>query len=208
MQIVYILDIKDIAAKYEQVLKALPLSAKQKAEEFKEKDDKLRSLCGALLVEAFTAKSPLFYNEWGKPYKNEPPYFNISHSENKVGIFLSDSDSVGFDIQYIKEYNEKLKDYVFSGEEKAGIKDGLGFAVRWAMKEAAAKCVGTGLRSVKTQTLTNISADNFIFGGEKLYYKNYFDGEYAFTACSPKAVNAEFLQINATFALKTLAKRG
>lgn len=208
MQIVYILDIKDIASKYEQVLKALPLSAKQKAEEFKEKDDKLRLVGGALLIEAFTAKSPLLFNEYGKPYKHKPPYFNISHSMGKVGIFLSDSAKVGFDIQYVKEYNEKLKDYAFGEEEKAGVKDGISFAVFWAMKEAAAKCVGTGLRSVKAQTLTDISADNFIFGNEKLYYKNYFDGEYAFTACSIKAVNAEFLQINAEFALKTLAKRG
>ena len=103
MQIVYILDIKDIERNYERVLKALPLSAALKAEEFKEKDDKLRSLGGALLVEAFTEKSPLFYNEYGKPYKHKPPYFNISHSKNKVGIFLSDKAEVGFDIQYIKE---------------------------------------------------------------------------------------------------------
>ena len=206
MQIVYILDIKDIAENQERILKTLPLSAKQKAEGYKEKDDKLRSLGGALLVEAFTAKSPLLFNEYGKPYKKEPPYFNISHSMGKVGIFLSDSAKVGFDIQYIKEYNEKLTNYVFCEEEKAFIKDDISFTVFWAMKEAAAKCVGTGLRHFKKQTLTDISADNFIFGAEKLYYKNYFDGGYAFTACSIERVNTEFLQISAKLALKTLAK--
>ena len=188
MQTAYILDIKEIA------------------KEFKEKNEKLRSRLGALLIEAFTAKTPLLYNEYGKPYKNKPPYFNVSHSKDKVGIFVSDNAEVGFDIQYIKEYNEKLKDYVFNEEEKKGVDNGVNFAVRWAMREAAAKCVGVGLRNFKTQTLKDITAETFIFGNEKLYYKNHIDGDYAVSLCSYNKIDAKVLHLGRDFVLKTLAK--
>lgn len=207
MQAVYLLDIKDIGKNYGRIVKVLPLSAIKKAEEYKEQNDRLRSVGGALLIETFTAESPIFYNEYGKPYKKEPPFFNLSHSGDKVGIFVSDGDSVGFDIQYIKEYNEKLTDYVFGEEEKAGVKDGAGFAARWALKEAAAKCVGVGLRNLKTQTLKDITADTFTFVNDKLYYKTYIYGEYALALCSYQALHAEILRIDCDFVLKTLAKR-
>ena len=206
MQAVYVLDIKDIAQEYERVVKVLPLCAVDKAKRYKEENDRLRSLGGALLIEAFTAKSPILYNEYGKPYKAEPPYFNISHSGDKVGIFLSDSCEVGFDIQHIKNYNAKLSDYVFVEEEKAGLKDGTDFAVRWAMKEAAAKCVGSGLKSVKSQALKEISAETFIFGTEKLYYKNYIDDKHAISLCSYQKINAKLLRSDCDFLFKTLAK--
>lgn len=207
MQVVYILDIKDIEKNYERILNVLPLSAVQKAEEFNEKDDKLRSVGGSLLIEAFTAKEPYFFGANGKPYKKEPPFFNISHSGDKVGIFLSSDGEVGFDIQLIKPQSEQLKNYIFSAEERQFINTDADFAKFWTMKEAAAKCAGTGIIALKKNPVIEITDNSFVFKTEKFYYKTFILGGYAVCACSAEQVRAEILPISVEFVFKTLAKR-
>ena len=204
MQAIYILDIKDVEKNEREIVPFLDEGALLKADGFSDKEDKLRALGGALLTKAFTVKSPIKYNENGKPIKSSPPFFNVSHSGGKIGIYISDDYDVGFDIQRIAGYNEKLKNYAFSGE-KAGIDSDADFAVFWTMKEAAIKCLGGSVASIKDYSLSEIKEDCFIFRGKKLYYKSRLSGEYAFTACSIKAVKAEFLDISVDFALKTLA---
>ncbi|MBO4251633.1 MAG: 4'-phosphopantetheinyl transferase superfamily protein [Clostridia bacterium] len=207
MQAVYILDIKDIAKNESKIVPYLSKTAVEKADGFSDKEDKFRSFGGALLIRAFTAESPIKYNENGKPFKDAPPFFNVSHSGEKVGIFVSDDGMVGFDVQRITGYNEKLKNYAFNAEEKAAINSDADFTVFWAMKEAAIKCFGISIVYIRDHALSEIKKDCLTFNGKKLYYKNRFDGEYAFTACSIKAVKAEFLNISVDFALKTLAKK-
>ncbi len=207
MQKIYILDINDLARARDVVASVLSESVILKAESYADDGDRLRSLGGALLTEAFTAKTPLFFNEHKKPYKKEPPYFNVSHSDEKVGIFISDEAEVGLDIQKIREWDTRLIDYAFSEEEKKGVSGNAEFTRLWTMKESAAKCVGAGLFDLKKQTLDGVSSDCFTFLGRKLYYRNYELAGYALTACSDACVNAELLPITAEYALKTLAKR-
>lgn len=206
MQKIYLLDIDDVLREKERVISVLDAESLLKAESFALEKDKLRSLGGALLIKTFTTPSALKYNAYNKPYKTEPPFFNVSHSEGLVGIFVNYKSEVGLDIQFIKEYDKKLTDYVFSGDEKDGVISGKEFAVRWAMKEAAAKCVGTGLLSVKRQSISEIKEKTFVFEKQKIYYKNFLLDDYAITACSFKEVTAEILFIDVEFILKTLAK--
>ena len=194
MQAVYILDIKDIEKNYERILKVLPLSATQKAAEYKDNSDKLRFLGGALLIETFTSKSPLLYHKYGKPYKETPPFFNISHSGDKVGIFLDDDGEVGFDIQRIKDYNATLTARVFPEKELA-VTTALNFAKFWTMKEGAAKLTGEGIVNPERQVLTGIGDDAFVFGGKKVYYKTFIKGEYAVTACAYNTINVKIYEI-------------
>lgn len=205
MQKIFILDINDIKREKERVVAALSESAVLKAESYAYERDKLLSLGGALLVQAFTAKSPLLYNKYKKPYKKEKPFFNVSHSGDKVGIFISDEAEVGFDIQIIKSQSEKLKNYIFSEGEKELINNDTDFVRLWTLKEAAAKCVGTGIVDLKTQILSDIADNSFIFKSEKFYYKNYVTGDYIACACSMEKIKAEVLSITVEFVLKTLA---
>ena len=194
MQTVYLLDIKDIEKNYGRILEVLPLSAKQKAEKYKELNDKLRSVGGALLIEVFTAKSPILYGVHGKPYKKNPPFFNLSHSGDKVGIFLSDKTEVGFDIQLIKPFNEKIAERIFP-EREIQIKSNADFAKFWAMKEAAAKLTGEGIVKPEKRLVSDINENAFKFCGEKVYYKNFVKNEYAVTACSYSKIDAEISEI-------------
>ncbi len=195
MQKIYVLDIKDIAENEQLVKSFLPLDAVMKSDGYAESADRLRSLGGALLIKAFTANSPLLYDELKKPYKKEPPFFNVSHFFNKVGIFLNDNGAVGFDIQLIKEYNEKLVDYVFKGEERRLVNDGKTFAAMWTKKESAVKLTGEGVASIRKQILTEISDKSYIFNGKKIFYKTFLSGDYAITASSFDPVTAQITEI-------------
>lgn len=194
MQKIYLLDIKDFSD--EEPLKSiLPPCAISKAEGYANKADRLRSLFGSTLIERFTAEEPLFFGAHGKPYKESPPFFNVSHSGDKVGIFLSDKTEVGFDVQLIKPQSERLKNRIFSAEERQFINTDTEFAEFWTMKEAAAKLTGEGIVNIGRQILTEVGGDAFVFGGEKVYYKTFSVGEYVVTACSHGKISADISEI-------------
>lgn len=195
MQKIYVLDIKDIAENEQSVKSFLPLDAVIKSNGYAEMIDRFCSLGGALLIKAFTANSPLLYDERKKPYKKQPPFFNVSHSFKKVGIFLNDNGAVGFDIQLIKEYNEKLADYVFKEEERRLVRDGETFAAMWTKKESALKLTGEGIAGIRNQILTEISDKSYIFNGKQFFYKTFLSGGYAITASSFEPVTASITEI-------------
>ena len=193
MQAIYLLDIKGFSD--EERLKSLLSSyAVKKAEGYAETADKIRSLFGSLLIEKFTAKEPILTGAHGKPYKKNPPFFNISHSGDKVGIFLDSGGEVGFDIQLIKDYNTALLARVFP-EKEINIACAADFAKFWTMKESAAKLTGEGIVNTERQILTEVSGDAFNFGGKKVYYKTFIKGEYAVTACAYGKISAEISEI-------------
>ena len=193
MQAIYLLDISGITD--EEGLKALlPRSAVVKAEGYAGKPDRIRSLCGGWLIEKFTAKSPLLTGANGKPYKEIPPFFNVSHSGDKAGIFISDEGEVGFDIQLVKNFNLTLARRIFheKGIKVSGILD---FAKFWTMKEGAAKLTGEGIINLEKQVLEDVKDDSFTFCGEKIYYKTFSQGEYIITACARSKISAEITEI-------------
>lgn len=195
MQKIYLLSVKELSENVGRVKEILPAFSVVKAEKYADKADELRSLGAALLVKAFTADSPLLFGENGKPYKDLPPFFNASHTGDVVGIFISDESEVGFDVQLIRDYNEKLAKYAFSDEEKRLIKDGISFAKLWTMKESAIKLTGEGLKNAKRQAMSGIGENSFIFDGKKVYYQTFLTGKYALTASSYNPVNAVITDI-------------
>ena len=90
--------------------------------------------------------------------KNNPIYFNISHSENVLAIAISDN-IVGIDIEYQNPnfQFENVLDYVLSKSEKLTIRDLpkerqlSQFFQYWTQKESALKAVGVGLNFDLTQ---------------------------------------------------------
>ena len=202
MQKIYLLSVKEISENVGRVKAILPAFSVAKSERYADKTDEHRSLGAALLIKAFTAESPLLCSENGKPYKAAPPFFNASHTDDKVGIFISDESKVGFDVQRIKEYNEKLAEYAFSEEEKRLIKDGVSFTKLWTMKESAAKLTGEGIRNAKRQAMTEITENSFIFGGKKVYYETFLTHKYALTASSYKPISAKITEITVNEIIK------
>lgn len=86
----------------------------------------------------------IFYNEYGKPYiKNNPIYFNISHSGDYIVVIVSDREC-GIDIEKIRPIKKSIIDKVCLDSEKELICDDKSFTLMWTKKEAYSKYTGLG----------------------------------------------------------------
>ena len=92
------------------------------------------------------------YNEHGKPYIENVPYFSISHC--KAGIVVAiDDQPIGIDIEAIRHANEDLIERTMNEEEKRLIANSQQpiadriFTRLWTQKEAIVKAEGIGIMS-------------------------------------------------------------
>lgn len=90
------------------------------------------------------------YNKYGKPYlsQNQNLYFNISNSNKKVCIGISDRP-IGIDLEYIKPRNLKAMMKFLNASELQYINSSISaeyaFYEIWTIKEAYLKYLGVGL---------------------------------------------------------------
>lgn len=136
LYIVNINDINNIAELYLKISK----EKKIKASKFVYKDDQKRSIIASYLIDKYSGEGLLKYNEYGKPYKDNGIYFNVSHSYDYVIIGIS-KQNVGVDIEQIREFDPKLADYVFDFK----VDNAYDFYLNWTKKESIIKYNGKGV---------------------------------------------------------------
>lgn len=103
------------------------------------------------LKELFGIENPqILRQKNGKPYlKNNEVFFCISHTDDTVAVAFSEYP-VGIDIEYTREYNDKVSRKMFSENEQAYVNgDDVKFTKLWTLKEAAVKATGEGIRAAK-----------------------------------------------------------
>ena len=141
----------------------LSIQEKLRADRFKFSNDRLtfitargilRSLLGKYL-QKHPAKISFRFGEFGKPKlsENTSLQFNISHSENLVIFGFAKNQSIGVDVEFIKEGVELLdiaKRFFSTNEFKtmsslADSEQKLAFFNCWTRKEAFIKAIGDGL---------------------------------------------------------------
>ena len=176
------------------VLAVLEKETVARCNEYAVREDRLRSLGGNLMIKAFTADLPILFGGRGKPFKLSPPYFNVSHSGELFGIFLSDDGETGFDIQKIRHAKREFVAYAI-GETGGTIQSDADFVKRWTVKESAAKLTGEGIADFKNQNFSGVDGNSFYYRGKNIYYKTFMRGEYAISACSYQPVSAEITVI-------------
>jgi len=92
------------------------------------------------------------YNEHGKPYIANGPYFSISHCKEGIAVAIDDAP-IGIDIEAIRHANEDLIERTMNEEEKRLIANSQQpiadreFTRLWTQKEAIVKAEGTGIMS-------------------------------------------------------------
>ena len=126
------------------------------------------------------------YSKFGKPsFSNEVYKFNVSYCKGMVCLALSNNE-VGIDIEYVRKYNESLRNLVLSDDEKISLRNSRDedeyFFRLWTLKESFIKAIGRGLSYsmkkinfsiVGDKILSNV--DNFNFNqkiielGDKKY---------------------------------------
>ena len=118
------------------------------------------------------------YNEHGKPYWENGPYFSISHCKDAIAVVI-DNESVGIDIEAIRHTDEELVKRIMNEEEVRLVNEttdekerNRAFIRLWTRKEAIVKAQGIGIESFEQlQTVLNneewnlktIEKNNYIY---------------------------------------------
>ncbi len=143
----YIVNV-DLARKHRSfLLKNINEEQKQIASSFKQEADQDRSIISSYLKNALSEET-LSINNNGKPFFENGPYFNISHSGHYVVMAVSTSE-VGIDIEENKNRDMSSLTRIFNEAEAKVIKEHQDFYYLWCAKESLIKCMGSTISTVK-----------------------------------------------------------
>ena len=131
----------------QKLLKLVNEEQVEKALRFKNEKDQIRSLLSSYLINQLS-KEPLLYNEMGKPYYENGPYFNVSHSGKYVMMAVSTRE-IGIDIEENIPKDMSLLTKIFNEAEAKMIKEHADFYYLWCAKESLIKCMGSSISHIK-----------------------------------------------------------
>jgi len=133
----------------------LPVEFQKNILKYKRWQDSHASLYGKLLLKEGLAKmgfdcslNEMKLTKFGKPYfANEKFSFNISHSHNYIlcAISREEKNSLGVDIEKVKEIDFNDFESVWCQNEKNKIVSREVFYDFWTRKEAIVKAIGMGM---------------------------------------------------------------
>lgn len=155
----------------------MSLEKQNKVKKFKNEKDRKLTVAGEMLARkllsgySHTSQEQIVFEigEHGKPYAVGCAEFNISHSGDMVVCCVSDK-CIGIDIEMIKPLNSSIirklctesdKRYIY-GEDSLDETNEFGneqlyrFYEVWTAKEAYFKCIGTGIKNLKSISFENL----------------------------------------------------
>ena len=151
----------------DSVLSFIDEKRKEKAFKLPTEDGRLLSLGAAYLLKKYFPNKEIKENEYGKPYIEGGPFFNISHSGDYSVLAIHPSREVGVDIEKIDETKINAIKYTLSEEEKKENYPETLFRM-WSNKESIVKCNSRGLNVIKKVNALPLN------GLRKIGPKSYF----------------------------------
>lgn len=194
--IIYILNSVLVKENYSSILAFVDEKRRLKAERFINEKERLLSLGAGYLLKKYLPDGEIKTNDNGKPYLDNGPYFNISHSENYVVLAIDSTYEVGVDIEKIDIKKEDAIRYVLNEQEK-DIDDLNTLFQIWSNKESIIKCVSTGLKDIKTVNGLPLNGVRNI-EGEDYYTRSmiYEDYSLSITLKTNETINVVINRIN------------
>ena len=136
-----------------------------------------------MLRELGLPDEPWSYNEFGKPYLPNGPYFSLSHCKNGIAVAM-DTQPIGIDIESYRPVSQELIAYTMSQAEQDQINASddpiKTFTELWTRKEAYVKYLGTGIAGLSgnpRQYLDNTAGVHIVSKTTK---------DYAYSICTKR----------------------
>ena len=168
----YLFDVNALTGREDEVLARLSPGRREKARRLRRGPSRLLSIgAGLLIARFFPGKEPLIA-PGGKPYIPGGPEFSLSHSGALAVIALADVP-VGADAEKDRPVGEAVRLRALTGAERADSRDFLFF---WTRKEAALKCLGTGVD--RALDLLDVRADSAELDGRTIFLHTARFGSY------------------------------
>ena len=145
---IYILHISLVEKNIDFVSSSVEKSRKEKAFRYIQKKDQLLSLGAGYLLKKYLPQGEIKTLENGKPYLEDGPYFNLSHSGEYVVLAIHHSFPLGVDIERIDEKKIDAIKFVLDDEEKC-IDDTETLFRIWSNKESLIKCMSKTISDIK-----------------------------------------------------------
>ena len=120
---------------------------KEKYLSFAHEADQIRSLISSYLMNQLS-KEMVSKNKHGKPFFENGPFFNISHSGKYVVMAVSTAE-VGVDIEENRVRDLSSITRIFNEAEAKVAKEHQDFYYLWCAKESLIKCMGESIGSIK-----------------------------------------------------------
>ncbi len=129
-------------------IKLLSAERAKRVMRYSRQADRMRCLAAGLMLRYTlgNAYAEIRLKKTGKPYVENGPCFNLSHSGSYVILGIAENE-VGVDIEQISRYDPKLPLKFFSKDEQEWISshnDENTFFKLWTAKESVLKALGTG----------------------------------------------------------------
>ena len=168
----YLFDVNALTGREDEALARLSPGRREKAQRLRRGPSRLLSLgAGLLIARFFPGKEPLIA-PGGKPYIPGGPEFSLSHSGTLAVIALADVP-VGADAEKDRPVGEAVRLRALTDAERADSRDFLFF---WTRKEAALKCLGTGVD--RAPGSLDVRADSAELDGRTIFLHTARYGSY------------------------------
>ena len=143
----YVVDV-ELGVKHRRFLEEnISDEQKKKTFSFTHEIDQIRALISSYLKNQLSQEN-LLKKKFGKPYFNNGPFFNISHSGRYVVMAVSNKE-IGVDIEENNNRDMSSLLRIFNEAEAKMIKEHHDFYYMWCAKESLIKCMGITIGGVK-----------------------------------------------------------
>ena len=168
----YLFDVNALTGREDEALARLSPGRREKARRLRRGPSRLLSIgAGLLIARWFPGKEPLIAPV-GKPYIPGGPECSLSPSGALAVIALADVP-VGADAEKDRPVGEAVRLRALTGAERADSRDFLFF---WTRKEAALKCLGTGVD--RALDSLDVRADSAELDGRTIFLHTARFGSY------------------------------
>ena len=172
---VYVISASLIKEHLSFVLSYVSKQRREKVGKYAHEKDRLLSLGAAYLLKRFLPSENIRETPNGKPYLEDGPFFNISHSNEYAVLAIHPLRDIGVDLERIDGKNIKAINFVLNEEEKGVFDTNILFQI-WSNKESLIKCISTGLKDIKSVSGLPLEGVR-VFNDESFYSKTMiYDG--------------------------------
>lgn len=144
----YILHTSLVKENLSAVLSYIDKGRKDKAEKYLNEKDCLLSYGAGLLIKKYLPSGEIKETKNKKPYLENGPYFNISHSGEFAVLATCESCDIGVDIEQVNEKKIDAIKFTLCEDEKK-INDVNDLFRMWSNKESLIKCMSSNLNDIR-----------------------------------------------------------
>lgn len=173
----YILHTSLVKENLSAVLSFIDKGRKEKAEKYLNEKDRLLSYGAGLLIKKYLPSGEIKETKNKKPYLENGPYFNISHSGDFAVLAVCKTCDVGVDIELINEKKIDAIKFTLSEDEKM-INNVNDIFRMWSNKESIIKCMSSNLNDIRR--LNGLPLEGY----RNVNGKDYYSKSMIYEGCS------------------------